>query len=190
MLGAIHALLLLCAFQLTLVGGSLLQAVIADDRQKIEAALQSETELQLMNTRGSGGQTALMFSVLSGKKNAVELLLKAGADVTIGEKDGYTPMHGAGFQGRAEIAALLINHGISVHDVHADGYTPFHRACWGTKKGHTDTVRVFLEAGVDPELRARDGRTCYDMTKNKGTKKLLEQWKETKVASDPSLSEL
>ena len=30
--------------------------------------------------------------------HAVEALLAAGADVSIGEKDGYTPMHGAGFQ--------------------------------------------------------------------------------------------
>ena len=35
-----------------------------------------------------------------------------GVDVTIGEKDGYTPMHGAGFQGRAKIGQLLISHGI------------------------------------------------------------------------------
>jgi hypothetical protein len=33
-----------------------------------------------------------MNAVLSGKTSAVEALLKAGADVTISEKDGYTPM--------------------------------------------------------------------------------------------------
>ena len=45
-----------------------------------------------------------MRAVLSGKLRAVELLLRAGADTSIGEKDGYTPLHGAGFQGRAAIA--------------------------------------------------------------------------------------
>ena len=29
---------------------------------------------------------------------AVKVLLGKGADTSIGEKDGYTPMHGAGFQ--------------------------------------------------------------------------------------------
>jgi hypothetical protein len=33
-----------------------------------------------------------MNAVLSGKTSAVEALLKASADVTISEKDGYTPM--------------------------------------------------------------------------------------------------
>ena len=35
-----------------------------------------------------------------------------GADTTVPEKDGYTPMHGAGFQGRAEIAKILLDHGV------------------------------------------------------------------------------
>ena len=52
--------------------------------------------------------------------HAVEALLAAGADVSIGEKDGYTPMHGAGFQGRAEVTKLLIAHGLDPSDVHSD----------------------------------------------------------------------
>ena len=43
-----------------------------------------------------------MNSVLSGKKEAVEYLLSKKADTSIAEKDGYTPVHGAGFQGRVE----------------------------------------------------------------------------------------
>ena len=39
-----------------------------------------------------------MNAVLSGKLRAVKVLLSKGADTSIGEKDGYTPMHGAGFQ--------------------------------------------------------------------------------------------
>jgi hypothetical protein len=47
---------------------------------------------RFLNKPGPGGQTPLMNAVLSGKTSAVEALLRAGADVTIGEKDGYTPM--------------------------------------------------------------------------------------------------
>ena len=36
---------------------------------------------------------------LAGKHKVVKKLLTAGADWRIGEKDGYTCMHGAGFQG-------------------------------------------------------------------------------------------
>ena len=45
---------------------------------------------KIINELGPGGQTPLMHAVLSGKIQAVKYLLKQGADVTIGEKDGYT----------------------------------------------------------------------------------------------------
>merc|ERR1719421_2732789 len=105
------------------------------------------------------------MAVLSGKTEAVRVLLERGPDCTIGEKDGYTPVHGAGFQGRAEIMRLLIAHGLDPNDYHADGYTPLHRACWGNEQRHTDTVQVLMDAGVDPrqrkqgvEVKGRQGR--------------------------------
>ena len=52
-----------------------------------------------INVRGSGGQTPLMYATLQGKAESVKCLLEHGADPTIPEKDGYPPMHGAGFQG-------------------------------------------------------------------------------------------
>merc|ERR1719231_88848 len=103
-----------------------------------------------LNVQGPGGQSPLMHAVLGGKTKAVKFLLKRGADAAVAEKDGYTPMHGAGFQGRAEIAKMLIDHGLDPFDRHRDGYTPIHRACWGAEARHTDTVRVLLEAGVEP----------------------------------------
>ena len=70
---------------------------------------------------------------------------------------GYTPMHGAGFQGRAEIAKLLIAHGLDPSDRHSDGFTPIHRACWGREQRHADTVRVLLKAGVPFDEAASNG---------------------------------
>lgn len=48
----------------------------------------------LIRICAGGGQTPLMHAVLTGKENSVRKLLAENADVTIGEKDGYTPMHG------------------------------------------------------------------------------------------------
>ena len=55
----------------------------------------------------------------------VKWCLENGADSTIGERDGYTPMHGAGFQGRVEIAEILHKHGVGLRDKHPDdGHEP------------------------------------------------------------------
>ena len=127
-----------------------------------EAAAQLDAGADIDFRHPTTGQTPLMTSVLSGKPALVKLLLERGADVTVPEKDGYTPAHGAGFQGRAEIMEMLHVHGIDVvNDVHSDGFTPLHRACWGSEPRHTDTVRFLIDgAGADPARKgAKDGRS-------------------------------
>jgi hypothetical protein len=64
--------------------------VSKEDVDGIDALIASKPAL--LNKAGSGGQTPLMSAVLSGKAKAVEVLLKNGADTSIGEQDGYTPM--------------------------------------------------------------------------------------------------
>ena len=83
--------------------GDLFAAIGAQDVSAMKAALSSGADV---NAIGPGGQTPLMNSVLTGCLPCVELLLgQEGVDAAIPEKDGYTPMHGAGFQGRPEIAS-------------------------------------------------------------------------------------
>mmetsp|Transcript_20960 Transcript_20960/g.35139 ORF Transcript_20960/g.35139 Transcript_20960/m.35139 type:complete len:206 (+) Transcript_20960:79-696(+) len=156
----------------------LFRAVGMDNVEDIANALLAGEDIDF---RESGsGQTPLMKAVLSGKLQAVQFLLEKGANVSIGEQDGYTPMHGAGFQGRAEIAKVLIAHGLDVNDKHTDGHTPIQRACWGRDRRHTDTVRVFLEAGA--KLAGNE----VDITKNHRTRQVLERWQREveKLAGD------
>merc|ERR1711935_1096117 len=126
----------------------LLPLVIADDAhpvffairdQQLDKALDIAKGMTDINIKGPGGQTPLMMSVLGGHYHLVKELLAMDADATIPEKDGFGPMHGAGFQGRAEIVQMLINHGLDKSDRHGDGFTPMLRACWGTEMRHTET---------------------------------------------------
>jgi hypothetical protein len=125
------------------------------------------------------GQTAFMGAVLRGHTEVVDYLLNQsnlGVDVGIPEKDGFTPAHGAGFQGRSDILRLLWQSGrVNVDDdVHSDGYAPFHRACWGREERHTATLRVWRdEIGVDLSRPAANGQTCATMTSNPATLALL-----------------
>merc|ERR1739838_88517 len=85
--------------------------------QNFGKALEVIKGMENVNVIGPGGQTPLMMSVLGGHYKLVKELLEMKADTSIPEKDGYTPMHGAGFQGRAEIAQMLINHGLDKSDL-------------------------------------------------------------------------
>ena len=104
------------------------------------------------------------------------MLLDHGANVEIGEQDGYTPMHGAGFQGRSEIADLLAKSGVPLSSKHKDGFTPIHRACWGKEQRHSDTVRVLLEAGVNANEKSDAGTMCRDVTTNPATIVVLDEF--------------
>ncbi|KAK3243531.1 hypothetical protein CYMTET_46824 [Cymbomonas tetramitiformis] len=129
-----------------------------------------------INTKGGPGQqTPLMTAVLQGQANMVGLLLDSGADPTIGEKDGYTPVHGAAYQGRANVMKILIDKNFDLNEVHRDGFTPLHRACWGKEQRHTDTVKLLLNAGVDPKQPSSTGVECIQMTRNEETKKVVGQ---------------
>jgi len=90
---------------------------------------------------------------------------------TIGERDGYTPMHGAGFQGRATIAQMLKDHGVPLRTKHdGDGYEPAIRSCWGREERHTETLKWFLDNGVPVDDIYS---ICMTSTSNEKTKALL-----------------
>ncbi|KAG8466095.1 hypothetical protein KFE25_005665 [Diacronema lutheri] len=152
-------------------GSDLIDAVQSDDAGAIRAALADGDEL---DERHEGGQTALMWACLRGKPNAVRALLAAGADVRVGEAQGYTCAHGVGFQGRAELVPILAEHGLDLSDLHDDGFAPLHRACWGTTPRHTATVVALLEAGVPPDQPSKDGRRPLEHAQASATRDVLE----------------
>ena len=129
----------------------------------------------------SSGQSPLMAGVLAGSTDAVKYLLEKGASYEIGEKDGYTPPHGAGFQGRADIVPILKKFGVDLNHVHADGYQGIHRACWGREQRHTDTVKAFIGAGVRWDEPTKDGRTPLQLTSNPGTQALLKSYQDSEL---------
>ena len=78
------------AFMEKTYGMDIFGAVMKNSMSDIKQILKEHGKEKIINELGPGGQTPLMHAVLSGKIQAVKYLLKQGADVTIGEKDGYT----------------------------------------------------------------------------------------------------
>ena len=84
-------------------GADAVHAAVAADNVPLLQSLRQQDPALLNARREGSGQTPLMAACLAGKSAAVRALLAAGADFTIGEKDGFTPMHGAAFQGRTDM---------------------------------------------------------------------------------------
>jgi ankyrin repeat protein len=177
--------LLLLTFLLSVVAADmapeaqLLMACMSDSQSDQESLKQVQNALSLGANINivdkTSGQTPLMAAIMRDKHEVTKFLLQKGADVTIAENDGYTPAHGAAFQGNLELLKILQNeHKVDIlSEEHEDGYLPFHRACWGSTREHSSVVEFFLNSGIDPDLEAKNGARCIEMTDSAYTEHIL-----------------
>eukprot|EP00386_Alphamonas_edax_P007153 GDKI01023650.1.p1 GENE.GDKI01023650.1~~GDKI01023650.1.p1 ORF type:complete len:207 (+),score=63.53 GDKI01023650.1:73-693(+) len=147
--------------------------------KQIERLIVDDASILNQTFAENGGQTPLMSAVLGGNVEAVRVLLKAGADPNIGEKDGYTAVHGAGFQGRAEILKVLMEEGKNVDPFHfhRDGYNGMHRACWGSSDRHAETIKMFIKYNVTPDIPAKNGQRCSP--RHPKSRQVIKEWLKT-----------
>jgi ankyrin repeat protein len=95
------------------------------DVQKIKEILSQHPEL--IHARDSDDSTPLHCAAWKGHIEVVHLLLMAGADVNLHNKNGHwgtTPLHAAAHGNQAAVAELLIQHGADLNAVDANGKTP------------------------------------------------------------------
>ena len=118
-------------------------------------------------------------SLRGGAGRAARALLDAGADWSLADRDGFTPLHAAAYGGRAAAVAALVGAGAPVDGAAADGNTPLHRACWGETRGHAEAARALLERGADGARAAPGGLTPLELalaSENDATRGVLERW--------------
>lgn len=93
----------------------------------------------------------------NGHADAVRLLLDAGADATIGDSKGRTPLMLAASAGDAAMVACLLAHGADVALTDPDGYSATHWLC--VRGDHSAVLALLLDAGADINARTNFGST-------------------------------
>jgi ankyrin repeat protein len=105
------------------------------------------------------GYTALRWACGMGRAPVVSLLVERGADPTLTDGAGSTPLMIVSRNGYLEIVCLLLAHPSvkrSIDRRDHDGETALWGACYG---GHGGILRALLESGADPTIAANDGTT-------------------------------
>jgi ankyrin repeat protein len=99
-------------------------------------------------------RNALVWVIMTGRVNAVRVLLDRGSDVNVSTYCG-TPIQVAASRGYTEIVELLIEAGADV-DAGSGISTPLLEAL---EHGHTDIALKLIGAGADPNRTAHFGAT-------------------------------
>jgi len=170
--------------------GRLIQAEAAVDEGEI-------------NKQRFDGWTLLHEAILNGDGDAVDYMIRNGADVNLPAKDGWTPLHAAaaGFVGNHgiyiknkeynhyEIFRMLLESGADVKAATQDGWTPLHSAVanantgWRQSESTTmNRIMDLINAGADLEAKDIHGRTPLHWAAMQGYSHYINE--QTMVESD------
>ncbi|HVX00813.1 MAG TPA: ankyrin repeat domain-containing protein [Candidatus Babeliaceae bacterium] len=162
---------------------ALFEAIDCGDEAKVFSILTLVEEIDI-NSRNSQQETPLLFAVRVDSKSQLKIiayLLFFGADLTISDAQGYTPLHRAASlitEDTGERLTLLLYAGADCNScTNIEGLTPLMVAL---KAGNEAALRVLLgQPGIDLGLQDNNGNTVLHwafMLGNYEAIKLLERY--------------
>ncbi len=151
---------LYCAGLILGCSGSIHDEVSRGNVEQVRMLLERYPEL--LESKDKMGKTPLFFAVNRGRKELVDLLLNAGADVHAQDITGLTPLHAAAWWNKKEEAERLLAAGASLEQRDVFGDTPLHIAAI---QGRTEMVVFLVEKGADLSAQNNDGRTALDLAR-------------------------
>lgn len=133
-------------------------AAVAQGHKNVVEALAKEYSAKV-NVQSNQGTTPLYHACEGGKYTITKMLLDAGADVELGKKDSWKPIHGAVYNYHAKVTALLIAKGANLNTPNKElkDYTPLHIAI-STKRPNLEIVEM-LAAKADVNCKNTNGAT-------------------------------
>lgn len=149
----------------------LLKAISQNNPALVNMALKSGDNPNLV---GEDGDSPLMAAVRGGKYKAAKALIKAKADLSFVDTNGMGMMHVAADNGDDRTLLVLLTAGLDPNSRHeGDGLHPIHRT---VLKGHTDALKVLLNAEVSAMQPTADGRLPMDLAADKATQEVLKKF--------------
>jgi hypothetical protein len=158
-------------------------ATINNDVAIIEKLYKSGFSL---NKHNQSGYTALTISARFGKLDILKALVsRFNANIGIGNdgNDEASPFIQAARGGQLAVGQYLIDQGVDVNKQNGRGYTALTACVWYQRD---QFMKLILQNGGDPSIRAMDGLNTFDFAKRLDVKKINDLLTEYSVASNRS----
>ena len=111
-----------------------------------------------VNAKNKFNRTALLIACVKGNKDAINILLNAGADPNVTDYMGAACIHHVVGEGCSkDVLEIVVNHGADIDAINKTNATALMLAC---EKGKKDAIDVLLNAGANPNFADADGDTC------------------------------
>jgi ankyrin repeat protein len=118
-----------------------------------------------LNRRDASGSTPVHAAVAV-NSDLLGVLLELGADASIQNGNGDTPLHVACRQAKLMTVKTLVQHGLDVNARNRDGQTSLHASAAGSSPDQMNVVRFLLDSGADLAIRDKAGNTAATLTSN------------------------
>jgi ankyrin repeat protein len=116
--------------------------------------------------------TALILAAGHGRLEVARLLLDAGADPSLADGGGGTPLMNAVGTGEPEVLRLLLGRGAAVGAVERNGWTAFHMACYHNRP---ECAEALVRAGCDVSLKDKNSETGRELAEARGNAAVVER---------------
>jgi ankyrin repeat protein len=126
---------------------------------------------------GADGWTPLHLACFFGHKEAVRILLDAGAPVLVRSTNPMNnhPIHAAAAGRSRDIVAMLIEKGADVSATQHGGWTPLHAAA---QNGDVEMAKLLVLNGADVKARADNNQSALDLALGKGSQEMADLLRE------------
>jgi ankyrin repeat protein len=105
----------------------------------------------------------LLAAMVFNNKEAIRVLLEAGADASVVSDEGETPLRWAVEEGDLEMAALFLQYGANQMLDKYGGFCGFTPLGMAARRLDVPMIELLLDAGADPEALDEDEQTAREI---------------------------
>lgn len=116
----------------------------------------AEAGAEMTATLIDEGHTALHGAAVTGRSQAVRMLISHGSNVNARSRGGICPLHYAAIEGHVDTIQALLEAGAIVQCADTEGLTPLCAACLS---GHPDAVQLLIDRGASISSTTTEGST-------------------------------